>query len=1161
MAFITEWNQTAGSFTLPLRSGFTYNMVVSWGDGTADSTVTAYNAASATHNYATGGTYQISITGTCGAFYINNGAVKLKLTKIIDWGSVGFTGLGLEMAFYGCTNLTVIPSSPMPAAAGLTSLKYLFYGCTGLTSIPAGIFSNLTGITTFQGTFFNCTGLTGAIPTDLFRYNTAAYDYAFQSTFQGCNHLTGPIPADLFRYNTTVRNGAFIATFSGCAGLTSIPVDLFRYNTNARSFQNVFQNCSGLTGAIPTDLFRFNTLSTDFSFAFISCSGLASIPVDLFRYNTGNTTFQSTFSGCTGLTSIPVDLFKYNTGVVSAGFSATFSGCTGLTSIPVDLFRYNTQNTAFANIFSGCTGLTSVPVDIFKYNTLVTTFGSAFNGCTGLTSVPVDIFRYNTAATTFTNTFEGCTNLTSIPADLFRYNTAATNFFRVFYGCSNLTGTTDKLFQYNTLVTNFQSALTNCLKLQLTKNIFYEEGSQPTRFLNMSVDFSSCFSRTSFSGIQGEAPDIWNCNYGTGTPVKTSAFSGSGNSIASLSNYCYIPTSWGVAAHCQILSGITNQRIDEVTEKIILTTYRDVIEGESLICYYSTSYAGLVNPANIIPLTRINALRFEATATLPVNANDQTFYIHISAVDSVPTTFENLESSFLHYRAAQVDTQIINVVAPNHVELTSPTHKYNHGLCFYNGYLYGSSRDISGNQIVKIKASDYSVIAQKRIYAHPEGDLYPLFNLDQIVFCSGFLWAQTFDPNTLTGQLIRINPSDLSYMLFIVDAGRNAQPIGTDGINLYVTGPDNIYKLDTSKLIAMPSTYGYYDVVGVALPANTILGTCALIQLHPLWNDAVNGWAYKVFSHSVLIDDSFIYVEMTTGGQPNGYDVSLQLYTYHLQKINKNTMVTAGDVVIPKCTDDMAENGSYIFLAPEFQANQIINGSTWGLLAINKNTLEIKYLKALHQIFNSGNALDLAGYGVFFYDNLLAVQLVASKKTVLIDTSTVESWGANFPIGGATAAVYSFQIEGVDLTASPNELILDSYGWVHLNTWEENTKFLKFPKNLLFGGEGPAVNNCIILNHDSVAAILSIVDTHFGCSVRCVQDAPGVATGTVGTATDQDGNTYDTIVINEKRWFVQSLKTTHFRNGDPIPNLSAALDWQLTEAAAHCAPNGETSKI
>jgi hypothetical protein len=1168
MAFITEWNQAAGNFTLPLRSGYTYNMTVSWGDGTADSTVTAYNAASATHNYAAAGTYQISITGTCGAWYINNiAAIKAKLTKVIDWGSVGFATLGLESAFYGCSNLTVLPSTPIVAAAGLSSLKYLFLNCTGLTAIPSGIFDNLTGVTTFQGTFSGCTGLTGSIPVDLFRYNTAAYDYAFQSTFQGCNHLTGAIPTDLFRYNTTVRNLAFVSTFSGCTGLTgSIPTDFFRYNTNARSFQNTFQNCSGLTGSIPAGMFNYNTLATDFSSVFSGCIGLTgSIPTDLFRYNTACTTFSNSFASCSGLTgSIPTDFFRYNTACTS--LASVFTSCSGLTgSIPTDLFRYNTLVSDLSALFQNCSGLTgSIPTDLFRYNTACTTLAYIFSGCSGLTgSIPVDLFRYNTLSTSFSQAFKGCSSLTgAIPAGLFDYNTLVTSFYQTFYNCTGLSDSPAGLLRNNTANLNFLETFSGCTSLKLNRNIFYSDGEEATRFLNKSVNFTSCFSRTSYLGILGEAPELWNCSFGTGTPTKTNCFTGSGISITSVSNYCFIPLSWGAAAHCQILNNITAERVDASTQKLTLNTYRDTAQGETIQCYFSLTLTGLVAPGNLVTLTKINALKYEVLLT--VGAADALFYTHVSVTDSEAVVFENLDFSAFHYTVQQVATQTINITDPaNHLTFTSPlqNHKFNHGLLHYNGYLYGSARDGSGYQLFKINASDYSEVTQTKVYAHPNTNFSSLGTLDQIVSCSGFLWVQCYDYDGLAGLLIRINPADLSYMLFFIDECKHGQPIGTDGTNLYVTSSDAVSKMDTSLLIGAPSSYGYTGSQAVNLPANTILGTCAIIQHHPNVNDPTNGQFVKVYSHSIAIDSNFVYLELTTGIQFNGYDEGLDIYSYHLQKINKTTMITAGDVIIPKCTDDMVQNDTYLFLGPEIQSTTLpITGNSWGLIAINKSTLEIKYLKALHADFNTTDELDRQCFGVFYFGNYLTVQLVNSKKTVVIDLANIESWGASFPIGGATKSIFKYQVNGVDLAAAPNELVLDSSSFIHINTWETNTQVLKFSIADIIPELAPTYNAISLSNSDTVA-LLQIINEKFGASVRCVQDAPGVATGTAGTATDQDGNTYDTIVINEKRWFVQSLKTTKFRNGDTIPNLAAALDWEQTVAAAHCAPNGETSKI
>src|SRR4030042_1760441 len=94
--------QTTGineTFTLPLISGGTYNFVVNWGDGSANSTVTAYNDVNRIHTYSSPGTYKVSMRGTCTLFQFNNIGDKLKVKKILDIVDMGFTHIN----FYGCT--------------------------------------------------------------------------------------------------------------------------------------------------------------------------------------------------------------------------------------------------------------------------------------------------------------------------------------------------------------------------------------------------------------------------------------------------------------------------------------------------------------------------------------------------------------------------------------------------------------------------------------------------------------------------------------------------------------------------------------------------------------------------------------------------------------------------------------------------------------------------------------------------------------------------------------------------------------------------------------------------------------------------------------------------------------------------------------------------
>ena len=45
------------------------------------------------------------------------------------------------------------------------------------------------------------------------------------------------------------------------------------------------------------------------------------------------------------------------------------------------------------------------------------------------------------------------------------------------------------------------------------------------------------------------------------------------------------------------------------------------------------------------------------------------------------------------------------------------------------------------------------------------------------------------------------------------------------------------------------------------------------------------------------------------------------------------------------------------------------------------------------------------------------------------------------------------------------------------------------------------------------------------------------------TVTDIDGNVYQTARIGTQVWMVENLKVTHYRNGNPIPNVTDSNTW------------------
>jgi uncharacterized protein (TIGR02145 family) len=63
-----------------------------------------------------------------------------------------------------------------------------------------------------------------------------------------------------------------------------------------------------------------------------------------------------------------------------------------------------------------------------------------------------------------------------------------------------------------------------------------------------------------------------------------------------------------------------------------------------------------------------------------------------------------------------------------------------------------------------------------------------------------------------------------------------------------------------------------------------------------------------------------------------------------------------------------------------------------------------------------------------------------------------------------------------------------------------------------------------------------------------------------GNLTDQEGNQYKTIQIGTQEWMAENLKTSKYRNGDPIPEVENKTTWFESTTGAHCFYDNDATK-
>jgi uncharacterized protein (TIGR02145 family) len=63
------------------------------------------------------------------------------------------------------------------------------------------------------------------------------------------------------------------------------------------------------------------------------------------------------------------------------------------------------------------------------------------------------------------------------------------------------------------------------------------------------------------------------------------------------------------------------------------------------------------------------------------------------------------------------------------------------------------------------------------------------------------------------------------------------------------------------------------------------------------------------------------------------------------------------------------------------------------------------------------------------------------------------------------------------------------------------------------------------------------------------------------TVKDVDGNVYHTVTIGTQLWMKENLAAVHYRNGDPVPNITGNALWLEAATGAYCNYNNDTARV
>ncbi len=334
--FITKWTFSSGSSDIQFNAlttadpvNYTYTLS-SGGSGSGSFTQSSPGAVILPISVPAEDSVTLSIEPTnLRRFYIDNGANKLSLKNVIQWGSTPWTSMA--NAFRGCSFLQ-ITASDTPDLTNVMDMSRMFSGAYLFNSdIGAWNTSNVTDMSYMFANASNFTQNIGNWNTG----NVIDMSYMFYS-------------ANLFNSDIGNWNTANVtdmkSMFSG--GTTSFNQDIGSWNTsNVTDMSLMFYNASSFN----QDIGSWNTSNvTDMSFMFYNAE---SFNADLGFWSTNNVILMSVMFAYA--TSFNQDIGSWNTNNVT-DMSEMFQDAT---SFNQNLGQWNLSNSVLLGGFFDNSGM------------------------------------------------------------------------------------------------------------------------------------------------------------------------------------------------------------------------------------------------------------------------------------------------------------------------------------------------------------------------------------------------------------------------------------------------------------------------------------------------------------------------------------------------------------------------------------------------------------------------------------------------------------------------------------------------------------------------------------------------------------------------------------------------------------------------------------